>query len=353
MPAGVKSRFFRAIATAVSNFIAAGASNVIFNPASIPAAWSATKAAGFVDAALNGIVNDLGQVTGVTGGDLVGFDAAGLPVPAGWSAAAAAADVQSAIDGVVDDLGQATGVTGGDLVGFDASGLPVPAGWSAAAAATDLQSAIDGMIDDLGQATGADGAEKIGFDSGAAPDLTATDVADAIDKLATQKGELGAANVWTSTNDFNGDITLGGNETWIPATDGQTRTFRTHKGTANENISVVAEATFRKDTSNATPLVVFDFGSFPTTQAWSIEFSVVGVEAANTDDLFVRHRTWSIGSSESVGRDNIADINTSDGLPTVDLDFASGVRLMITGLAGEAWEWFVWTKLMIITDTHT
>lgn len=66
--------------------------------------------------------NHVDDLAAAHAGDAIVFDPAALPVPAGWSATAAALDVQAALDGIVDDLSQASGVDGAGLVGFDPTG---------------------------------------------------------------------------------------------------------------------------------------------------------------------------------------------------------------------------------------
>jgi hypothetical protein len=71
---------------------------------------------------LQEIQNHVDQVGAAHDADAIVYDPTALPIPAAWSAIDAATDVQAALDGIVDDLSQATGVTGASLVGFDPSG---------------------------------------------------------------------------------------------------------------------------------------------------------------------------------------------------------------------------------------
>lgn len=96
---------------------------------------------------LQELQNHVDQVGVAHDADAVGFDAANLPIPGAWSAVAAATEVQAALDGIVDDLGQTAGVPGSELVGFDNSNTP--ARYPTMAAAGQNQEALDGLTTDL------------------------------------------------------------------------------------------------------------------------------------------------------------------------------------------------------------
>jgi hypothetical protein len=148
----------------------------------------------------------------------VDYDPNALPIPASWSAVDASTNVQDAIDGIVDDLVQATGVTGADLIGHNPTGINWADGTPLAA--TTVGGAIDEIIQDLADASGPDGAGRIGFDPASAPGLVATNVATAIEELATEKGNLAGGNSWSGTQthagllDLDGNVNFGG-ASWI------------------------------------------------------------------------------------------------------------------------------------------
>lgn len=73
--------------------------------------------------------------------DAITFDDTSLPIPVGWSAVAAATEVQGAIDGIVDDLTQNSGVDGASLIGYDPSGV-------ADLSATTVATALDELADE-------------------------------------------------------------------------------------------------------------------------------------------------------------------------------------------------------------
>lgn len=173
----------------------------------IPVAWSATATANDVQAALDGIVADLGQTTGTTGSELVGYDASA--VPAGLSALAASTELQGALDGLVDDLAQDTGTTGAANIGHDGPGGSTWADSSALAAQT-VAAAIDGIIDALADGSGPDGAGRIGYDPSGATNLTSINVADALDELDSEKGGLATNNVWTGTSEYQNGLSVTG-----------------------------------------------------------------------------------------------------------------------------------------------
>lgn len=144
----------------------------------------------------------------VNGTTAVEYDPTNLPVPGTWSALAAAGTVQAAIDGIVDDLGQVTAVMGASLIGYD-----ITATWQSAIAVTQsantVAAAIEGVITDLADDTGTSGAARIGFDGllSTGPDLvplgSGVDVRDALFELDLTKGSLANDNDWAGTNNFN------------------------------------------------------------------------------------------------------------------------------------------------------
>lgn len=170
----------------------------------IPAAWSATAAATDMQSAIDGVVDDLDQATGVTGAELVGYDATALPVPAAFSATAAATDVRAAIDGIVDDLAQATGVDGSTLVGHDGSSTSSPS-FTLSATAVNVNEALEFLKEDLDDATGDDGASRVGYDD-AAEDITASNVADALDDLSSGWGKLDRTNTWSAQQTHSAEL---------------------------------------------------------------------------------------------------------------------------------------------------
>lgn len=158
---------------------------------------------------LQELQNHVDQVGVAHSADSIDYDPNALPIPAGWSAVDASTNVQDAIDGLVDDLTQATGVTGADLIGHNPTGI----NWADATplAATTVGAAIDEIIQDLADASGADGAGRIGFDPASAPGLVAANVAAALDELATEKGNLSGGNTWAGTQIFSGLADFDGN----------------------------------------------------------------------------------------------------------------------------------------------
>lgn len=109
--------------------------------------------------------------------DAVDFDASNLPIPAAWTDTAAASDVQAALDGIVNDLSQTDGA---ELIG-----VAVTAQWagSEALAAATVDAALEEIVGDLADATDPDGAGRIGYDN-SGTNLAAANVADAIDEIA-------------------------------------------------------------------------------------------------------------------------------------------------------------------------
>jgi len=103
---GTITEFATAVAQEVTNHInetgsSHPASAIIYDPTAqpIPVTWSATDAAGTVQAAIDGIVSDLGQVVGTTGAQLVGFDNTGPALPS------APSNLQAAIESLMGDAG--------------------------------------------------------------------------------------------------------------------------------------------------------------------------------------------------------------------------------------------------------
>lgn len=196
--------------------------------------------------ALSDHINDIANAHSA---DAVDFDAANLPIPAQWTALAAATEVQAAIDGIVTDLGQtdaaeligagvaatwadASGIAGAtvdaileeivtDLGGGSGApkiGLTPTATWENAEAitATDVFAYLEEIVGDLADNSGTSGSRRVGFDpaSSSGPDLTATDVQSALGELDAGKGSLGNTNTWTGpTNTFNNAVALDGTTT--------------------------------------------------------------------------------------------------------------------------------------------
>lgn len=69
---------------------------------------------------LQELSDHINDIANAHGADSVDYDS--TSIAAAWSALKAAAEVQAAIDGIEDDLSQASGVDGASLIGFDASG---------------------------------------------------------------------------------------------------------------------------------------------------------------------------------------------------------------------------------------
>lgn len=73
----------------------------------------------FATALAQEVTNHINETGSSHPATAIAYDPTVLPVPAGWSDTAAAGELQAAIDGIVNDLAQTTGTTGADLVGFD------------------------------------------------------------------------------------------------------------------------------------------------------------------------------------------------------------------------------------------
>lgn len=156
------------------------------------------------------------------------FDAANLPIPVGWTAVAAANDVQAALDGIVDDLAQ---TDGGARVG-----TVIAATWadSSTVAATNVDLVLEEIVTDL---SGTGGAARIG--AVAFGNLAAGTVRSQLNELDNEKGGLALGNTWTGINTWsnanifnalttlNGQVDINGNATF----DG-TLNFTDLEGTA-------------------------------------------------------------------------------------------------------------------------
>lgn len=167
-----------------------------------------------MQAVLTELNNHIANVGNAHPASAITFDAANLPIPAGWSDVAAATEVQAALDGIVNDLEQTTaGTDGARRVGFNVNST----NWADASTLSSVTAgqAISEIVSDLarGAAAADDGAGRIGFDDANFQPRygVETTIAGALDALATGAGRIGSAETVTQNWDFTAGLDVSGN----------------------------------------------------------------------------------------------------------------------------------------------
>jgi hypothetical protein len=162
----------------------------------------------FATAVAQEITNHINETGASHPATAIDYDPTALPIPANWSATAAAGEVQTAIDSLVADLGQTTGTTGADLVGYDNSVTPNPL----PGAPATVHDAIETILDGNGGTVNLDAAiYDFAGNLDIAGDITAVAAVTASGQV-TCNGEL-------ETNAFlvvNGNVNFAG-ASWIKA----------------------------------------------------------------------------------------------------------------------------------------
>lgn len=236
---------------------------------------------------LNGHISDLSNPHDAAS---ISFSAAG--VPAGWTNLLAATEVQAAIDGIADDLAAAAGAA--------RVGSTITATWADAStvAATNVDTILEEIVSDLA-AVG--GAARIG--NTAAGNLVATNVQAAINELDTEKGGLGTSNTWTSTNTFSSNFNASG-------VFNITSNSFTYREASNEAFAS-SDTQFRTHSSivTSTTTTVEDIVDlFVISGASSVGQILLDVImwVDNTADNFLK-QTYSIGFNGTLGGTPVVD----------------------------------------------
>lgn len=227
----------------------------------------------------------------------IDYDAANLPVPVGWTAAAAANDVQAAIDGIIDDLSQSDG---GARIG-----TAIAAVWADAStvASTNVDLVLEEIVSDL---SGTGGAARIG--APAFGNLSVGSVGTQLAELDNEKGGLAISNTWTSTNTFSSNFNASG-------VFNITSNNFTYREASNEAFSD-SDTQFRTHSSQlaSTTTTVEDIVDLLVDSGAVVGQIVVDLVAwvDNTAADFMKH-TYLIGFTKAAGATPVFDTEQVNG----------------------------------------